>query len=151
MFPPLVPALDLELHFVLCDFGALGTAYVETVPTEVDRDTIIRNMMSGEYDHPLHVIAVNPAKGWARDVSEDIARALIEPRCGAANHYHPARRDLWKGSLAVSCLRPVRDCGAIMVVAAGEWPHVAPACFRGSPATVPIGFGDIGAKGLLLL
>ena len=56
----------------------LGTAYVETVPTEVDRDTIIRNMMSGEYDHPLHVIAVNPAKGWARDVSEDIARALVE-------------------------------------------------------------------------
>ena len=75
---PLVPALDLDLHFVLCDFGALGTAYVETVPTEVDRDTIIRNMMSGEYDHPLHVIAVNPAKGWARDVSEDIARALVE-------------------------------------------------------------------------
>ena len=78
MFPRLVPALDLDLHFVLCDFGALGTAYVETVPTEVDRDTIIRNMMSGEYDHPLHVIAVNPAKGWARDVSEDIARALVE-------------------------------------------------------------------------
>jgi hypothetical protein len=78
MFPPLVPALDLDLHFVFCDFGALGTAYVETVPTEVDRDTIIRNMMSGEYDHPLHVIAVNPAKGWARDVSEDIARALVE-------------------------------------------------------------------------
>src|SRR5258705_13673773 len=78
MFSPLVPALDLDLHFVLGDFGALGTAYVETVPTEVDRDTIIRNMMNGEYDHPLQVIAVNPAKGWARDVSEDIARALVE-------------------------------------------------------------------------
>src|SRR5258708_19828836 len=78
MFSPLVPALDLDLHFVLCDFGALGTAYVETVPTEVDRRTIIRNMMSGEYDHPLQAIAVNPAKGWARDVSEDIAPALVE-------------------------------------------------------------------------
>src|SRR5216684_2117716 len=102
MFPPLVPALDLDLHFVFCDFGALGTAYVETVPTEVDRDTIIRNMMSGEYDHPLHVIAVNPAKGWARDVSEDIARALVETAVRAANHYHRARRALWKVSLAVS-------------------------------------------------
>src|ERR1700730_3627753 len=78
MFPPLVPALDLELHFVLCDFGALGIAYVETVPTAADRDTIIRNMMSGEYDHPLHGSAINPATGCARDVSEDIARALIE-------------------------------------------------------------------------
>src|SRR5947209_5401067 len=78
MFPPFVSAPDLELHFVLCDFGALGIAYVETVPTEADRDTIVRNMMSGDYNHPLHVIAVNLAKGWARDVSEDIARALIE-------------------------------------------------------------------------
>jgi hypothetical protein len=51
---PLVPTLDLDLHFILCDFGAPGTAYVETVSTEVDRDAIIRNMMSGEYDHPLH-------------------------------------------------------------------------------------------------
>src|SRR5260221_13062978 len=67
-----------ELSLVLGNCGALGTAYEETVPTEVDRDNIIRNMMSGEYDHPLHVIAVNPAKGWARDVSEDIARALVE-------------------------------------------------------------------------
>jgi hypothetical protein len=70
--------LTTELHFVLCDFGALGIAYVATVPTEADRDTIIRNMMSGKYHHPLHVIAVNPAKGWARDVSEAIARALVE-------------------------------------------------------------------------
>ena len=46
---PLVPTLDLDLHFILCDFGAPGTAYVETVSTEVDRDAIIRNMMSGEY------------------------------------------------------------------------------------------------------
>src|SRR5258708_13596817 len=89
MFSPLVPALDLDLHFVLCDFGALGTAYVETVPAEVDRDTIIRNMMSGEYDHPLHVIAVNLAKGWARDVSEDIARALVETAVPSAQSLPP--------------------------------------------------------------
>src|ERR1700737_281747 len=107
MFPPVVPALDLELHFVLCNFGALGTAYVETAPTEVDRDTIIRNMMTGEYDHPLHVIAVNPAKGWARDVSEDIARALIETAVRGVIHYPPARRALGKGSLSVSCRRAV--------------------------------------------
>jgi hypothetical protein len=56
---PLVPTLDLDLHFILCDFGAPGTAYVETVSTEVDRDAIIRNMMSGEYDHPLHFDCCN--------------------------------------------------------------------------------------------
>src|SRR5260221_7017672 len=48
----------IRVWLMIRPFGALGSAYVETVPTEVDRDTIIRNMMSGEYDHPLHVIAV---------------------------------------------------------------------------------------------
>jgi hypothetical protein len=42
---------------------------VETVPTEVDRDTIIRNMMSGEYDHPLQVIVLSLAVSWLRPVS----------------------------------------------------------------------------------
>src|SRR5437899_1172365 len=105
MFSPLVPALDLDLHFVLCDFGALGTAYVETVPTEVDRDTIIRNMMSGEYDHPLQVIAVNPAKGWARDVSEDIARALVEPAVRGGKSLPRARKGLVESQLAVVWLK----------------------------------------------
>ena len=80
MFPPLVPALDLELHFVLCDFGALGSAYVETDPTKAGRDVIIRNMIAGEYDRPLHVIAVNPAKGWARDVSGRNSSSLDRDR-----------------------------------------------------------------------
>jgi hypothetical protein len=81
--------LTTELHFVLCDFGALGIAYVATVPTEADRDTIMRNMMSGKYNHPLHVIAVNPAKGWACDVSEDIARALIETAVRGGHSFPP--------------------------------------------------------------
>jgi hypothetical protein len=51
-------------------------------------------------------------------VSEDIARALVETAVscgvcaharsrGAANHYHRARRALWKVSLVVSWLRPI--------------------------------------------
>src|SRR5260370_35035806 len=101
MFSPLVPALDLDLHFVLCDFGALGTAYVETVPTEVDRRTIIRNMMSGEYDHPLQVIAVNPAKGWARDVSADLARALVETAERGGHTFPPGTQALLGRQLVV--------------------------------------------------
>jgi hypothetical protein len=94
MFPPLVPALDLELHFVLCDFGA-----VETDPTKAGRDVIIRNMIAGEYDRPLHVIAVNPAKGWARDVSEEIARALIEIVVRGDQSLPPATRDFVESQL----------------------------------------------------
>ena len=30
----LVPSLDADVHFVLCDFGRAGLAYVETGPAK---------------------------------------------------------------------------------------------------------------------
>ena len=47
MSPPLVPQVNQELHFVLCDFGKHGQAYVETEPGQADRDTIVRNLIAG--------------------------------------------------------------------------------------------------------
>jgi hypothetical protein len=69
MSPSLVPSPDHDLHFVLCDFGKYGKSYVETDPSEADRDTIVRNMIDGQYGRPVRVIALNPAEGWSRDVS----------------------------------------------------------------------------------
>jgi len=77
MSSSLVPSSDHELHFVLCDFGNYGRTYIETDPNEADRDTIVRNMIDGQYDRPLRVIALNPAEGWSRDVSEEIAKAVL--------------------------------------------------------------------------
>jgi hypothetical protein len=77
MSPSLVPSPDHDLHFVLCDFGKYGKSYIETDPSEADRDTIVRNMIDGQYNHPLRVIALNPAEGWSRDVSEEIAKAVV--------------------------------------------------------------------------
>jgi hypothetical protein len=77
MSPSLVPSTDHDLHFVLCDFGRYGRSYIETDPREADRDTIVRNMIDGQYDRPLRVIALNPAEGWSRDVSEEIAKAVL--------------------------------------------------------------------------
>jgi hypothetical protein len=67
----LVPEQDL--HFVLCDFGRSGQAYVETDPAEADASTIVRNLLRGEYDRPVRVLALNVEEGWVRDVSEIIA------------------------------------------------------------------------------
>jgi hypothetical protein len=79
MSPSLVPSSDHDhaLHFVLCDFGKYGKSYIETDPSEAGRDTIVRNMIEGQYNHPLRVIALNPAEGWSRDVSEEIAKAVV--------------------------------------------------------------------------
>jgi hypothetical protein len=67
----LVPEQDL--HFVLCDFGRSGQSYVETDPTEADASTIVRNLLRGQYNRPVRVLALNVEEGWVRDVSEIIA------------------------------------------------------------------------------
>lgn len=77
MSPSLAPHIDQEIHFVLCDFGQHGRAYVETDPGQADRETIVRNFIAGEYARPISVIACNPVEGWARDVSENIAREIM--------------------------------------------------------------------------
>ncbi|MGA7388398.1 MAG: hypothetical protein WBW99_10790 [Pseudolabrys sp.] len=76
---PLAPGEpDVTVHIVLNDFGDLGRAYVETDEAETDEATIIANILSGQYSRPLRVVAFNTAEGWARDVTEDIACAVLD-------------------------------------------------------------------------
>jgi hypothetical protein len=72
------PSDDVTLYLVLNDHGQFGIAYVETDPAEADRETIIRNFLSGQYSNALRVVAFNTAEGWSRDVSEDIAGEVME-------------------------------------------------------------------------
>jgi len=74
---PLVPSHDGTVYLVLDDFGQLGRAYRETDPAEADRKTVVADLMSGQYRHPLRVVAFNTAEGWARDVTAEIARELL--------------------------------------------------------------------------
>ena len=80
---PLVPDKDVTVHIVLNDFGNLGRAYVETDEAEADEAeadeaTIVDNILSGQYSRPLQVVAFNTAEDWARDVTEDIAWAVLD-------------------------------------------------------------------------
>ena len=59
---PLAPREpDVTVHIVLNDFGPLGSAYVETDEAEADEATIIENILSGQYSHPMRVVAFNTA------------------------------------------------------------------------------------------
>jgi hypothetical protein len=49
-----------------------------TDPAYADRNTVISNLIAGEYERPLNVIAFNLAEGWACDVSESIAKAIVK-------------------------------------------------------------------------
>jgi len=35
------------------------------------------NILSGQHSHPIRVITFNTAEGWSRDVTEDIANAVL--------------------------------------------------------------------------
>jgi len=65
------------IYLVLDDFGDLGQAYRETDPAAADRQTVVADLLSGEYRHPLRIVAFNTAEGWARDVSADIAGEVL--------------------------------------------------------------------------
>jgi hypothetical protein len=73
----LVPDSEPTVHLVLDDFGKLGRVYRETDDAEADEKTIIENLTQGQYEKPVRVISFNLSEGWVRDVSEDIAGAVL--------------------------------------------------------------------------
>jgi hypothetical protein len=66
------------VYLVLNDFGPFGCAYVETDEANASERDVISNISSGHYSKPIRVVAFNTAEGWSRDVTEDIAEALLE-------------------------------------------------------------------------
>jgi hypothetical protein len=77
---------DVTIYLVLNDYGKLGSAYVETDSAEADRETIIRNFLSGQYGNAVRVVAFSTAEGWSWDVSEDIAREILQRAMGAGEN-----------------------------------------------------------------
>jgi hypothetical protein len=80
--PSIIPndRLDRDFYIVLEDFRD-GAAFRET-DERLDYPTLITDLLSGQYSQVLRVVAFNPAEGWSRDASEDVAREL-ERRVGA--------------------------------------------------------------------
>lgn len=74
------PLSSEDVYLVLDDFGALGRTYRESGEDEADRETLLRQMMEGQFNAPVCVIAFNLAEGWVRDVSADVA---VEIDCRA--------------------------------------------------------------------
>ena len=75
MPPSIVPEdTDRDVYLVLEDFGPLGRVWRETDETESDRATLLQNMLEGQYENPVRIVAFNTAKGWSRDVTDDRLR-----------------------------------------------------------------------------
>ena len=94
---PTAPAFAVTVYIVLNDFGPLGRAYVETDETHANDTTIIEKILSGQYSQPLRVVAFNTLEGWARDVTEDIARAALSKTQSERAQSRGPHRSFWSG------------------------------------------------------
>src|SRR5262249_54504989 len=79
-----VPAPTIATHnraatvyLVLDDFGSLGRAYREAQKSGANRETVITNMLAGQYENPRRVVAFHTSEGWSRDASQEIAREVL--------------------------------------------------------------------------
>jgi hypothetical protein len=84
--PSIVPyGADQAVYLVVDHFGGLGTAYRETDIERTDLETVITDLISGQFNDP---VAFNTLEHWAQDVSRDVALE-IQSRCDIEGHDVP--------------------------------------------------------------
>ena len=75
--PSIVPSGDDQTaYLVINNYGNLGTAFPETDVDKADLETIIGDLMSGQYSDPIRVVAFSTAEQWSADVSQDVAHEI---------------------------------------------------------------------------
>jgi hypothetical protein len=75
--PSIIPSdNDQTVYLVAEDFGKLGRAWREADYEATDLETVILDLLSGQYNNPIRVVAFNTAERWSEDVSEDVACEL---------------------------------------------------------------------------
>ena len=75
--PSIIPSdNDQTVYLVAEDFGKLGRAWREADYEGTDLETVIQDLLSGQYNNPIRVVAFNTEERWSEDVSEDVAYEL---------------------------------------------------------------------------
>jgi hypothetical protein len=75
--PSIVPrGDDQNVYMVVDDLGRLGRIWPEADVEGTDMETVIGDLLTGQYKNPIMVVSFNVAEGWSRDVSADVAKEL---------------------------------------------------------------------------
>jgi hypothetical protein len=75
--PSIIPNdIDQTVYLVAEDFGKLGRAWREADYEATDLETVIQDLLSGQYNNPIRVVAFDTAERWSEDVSQDVAHEL---------------------------------------------------------------------------
>ena len=88
--PSIVPRDDdHDVYLVVEDLGRLGRVWREADYEATDFETVVTDLLRGQYKNPIGIFAFNTAEGWSRDVSADIA-AELRRRCDLQLREPPA-------------------------------------------------------------
>jgi hypothetical protein len=75
--PSIVPSEgDRDIYLVEDDLDELGRIWPEAEAVATDFETVVTDLLSGQYKNPQRVVAFNVMKGWSRDASADVAHEL---------------------------------------------------------------------------
>jgi len=74
--PSFAPDDGRDVYIVLDDFGSLGRSWRETDEAGANETSMVRNLLDGQYENPVRIVAFNTSEGWSRDVTVDIADEL---------------------------------------------------------------------------
>ena len=78
--PKIVPyGADQTVYLVIDRFGGLGTVYRETEVERTDLETIVSDLISGQFNDPIRVVAFNTLEHWSEDVIEYIPFEIQNP------------------------------------------------------------------------
>jgi hypothetical protein len=89
---------DVTVHIVLDDFGNSGRAYRETAEEAADFNTVVDDLMAGQFNNPIRVIAFNLSEGWFKRVAKE-----DKPLGGAARRFaefHLGEAELLRAGIA---------------------------------------------------
>jgi hypothetical protein len=79
--PSIVPrGDDHDVYLVVDNLGRLGRVWREADVEATDLETVIVDMLEGQYKNPFRVISFNTSEKWSHDVSTDVA-AELRRRC----------------------------------------------------------------------
>jgi hypothetical protein len=75
--PSLAPNnYDRTVYLVADDLGEAKRAWREADYDVCDRETVIQDLLAGEYRNPIRVVAFNTTELWSEDVSAAVAHEL---------------------------------------------------------------------------
>jgi hypothetical protein len=76
-----------DVYLVIDDLGGkFGKVWREADAETTDYETVIADLLGGQYKSPVRVISFNLTEGWSRDVSREVAEDLCQApptRCGS--------------------------------------------------------------------